>query len=58
MSEKKKRVLIIDGMNNFIRCYVVDPTMDVNGNPIGGVTGFLKTLQKNIRETNYSVLIF
>jgi len=57
MSEKKKRVLIIDGMNNFIRCYVVDPTMDVNGNPIGGVTGFLKTLQKNIRETSPDMVV-
>ncbi len=57
MSEKKKRVLIIDGMNNFIRCYVVDPTMDINGNPIGGVTGFLKTLQKNIRETSPDMVV-
>ena len=52
-----KRVLIIDGMNNFIRCYVVDPTMDINGNPIGGVTGFLKTLQKNIRETSPDMVV-
>tara|TARA_R110000851_G_scaffold106464_1_gene225689 strand:- start:1955 stop:2920 length:966 start_codon:yes stop_codon:yes gene_type:complete len=57
VSEKKKRVLIIDGMNNFIRCYVVDPTMDINGNPIGGVTGFLKTLQKNIRETSPDMVV-
>jgi|TARA_R110000824_G_scaffold8839_9_gene40186 5'-3' exonuclease len=57
LNQKKKRVLIIDGMNNFIRCYVVDPTMDVNGNPIGGVTGFLKTLQKNIRETSPDMVI-
>ena len=57
MIQKKKRVLIIDGMNNFIRCYVVDPTMDVNGNPIGGVTGFLKTLQKNIRETTPDMVL-
>jgi len=45
-----KRVLIIDGMNNFTRSYVVDPTLDTNGNPIGGLSGFLKILQKNIRE--------
>lgn len=57
MTQDKKRVLIIDGMNNFIRCYVVDPTMDINGNPIGGVTGFLKTLQKNIRETNPDMVV-
>ena len=46
-----KRVLVIDGMNNFTRSYVVDPTLDSNGNPIGGLSGFLKILQKNIRET-------
>ena len=45
-----KRVLVIDGMNNFTRSYVVDPTLDANGNPIGGMSGFLKILQKNIRE--------
>ena len=45
-----KRVLVIDGMNNFTRSYVVDPTLDTNGNPIGGLSGFLKILQKNIRE--------
>ena len=45
-----KRVLVIDGMNNFVRSYVVDPTLDANGNPIGGLSGFLKILQKNIRE--------
>jgi len=45
-----KRVLIIDGMNNFTRSYVVDPTLDSNGNPLGGASGFLKILQKNIRE--------
>ena len=45
-----KRVLVIDGMNNFVRSYVVDPTLDANGNPIGALSGFLKILQKNIRE--------
>ena len=35
------RVLIIDGMNTFIRSFAAIPTMDENGNHIGGVTGFL-----------------
>ncbi len=47
-----KRLLIIDGQNMFIRNYVLSPAMDLNGNPIGGVAGFLKSLQKEIRETN------
>ena len=38
------RVLIIDGMNTFIRSFAAIPTMDENGNHIGGVTGFLKSI--------------
>jgi len=40
------KVLIIDALNMFIRNYVVNPTMDRHGNPIGGCVGFLKSLQK------------
>ena len=39
-------VLIIDALNMFIRNYVVNPTLDRHGNPIGGCVGFLKSLQK------------
>ena len=39
-------VVIIDALNMFIRSYVVNPTMDRHGNPIGGCVGFLKSLQK------------
>ncbi len=46
-----KRVLIIDGTNAFYRSYIVNPTIAKNGQPIGGVIGFLKSLQKMIRET-------
>jgi len=47
MSDK---ILIIDAMNTFIRNYVVDPSIAANGEPIGGCKGFLKTLQKLVRE--------
>jgi len=40
------KVLIIDGLNMFIRSYIVNPQMDKHGNPIGGCIGFLKSLQK------------
>jgi len=40
------KVLIIDALNMFIRNYVVNPTLDRHGNPIGGCAGFLKSLQK------------
>ena len=45
-----KRLLIIDGQNMFIRNYVMSPQLDINGNPIGGLTGFLRSLQKEIRR--------
>jgi DNA polymerase-1 len=47
----KKRVLIIDGNNNFIRAYIMDPSLSNSGQPIGGVKGFLKILQKLCKET-------
>jgi len=40
------KVMIIDGLNMFIRSYIVNPQMDKYGNPIGGCIGFLKSLQK------------
>ena len=48
---KKKRLLVIDGTNNFYRSYIVDPSLSSNGAPIGGVKGFVKILQKLCRET-------
>jgi DNA polymerase-1 len=50
MSEKN-RLLIIDALNLFIRNYVVNPTLDNNGVPIGGTIGFLKSFQKLLRKT-------
>ena len=41
-----KTVMLIDGLNMFIRSYIVNPTLDKHGNPIGGCIGFLKSLQK------------
>jgi len=45
-------VMIIDGLNMFIRSYIVNPQMDKHGNPIGGCIGFLKSLQKVCRKFN------
>ena len=41
-----KKLLIIDGLNMFLRSYVVNPTLAPNGHPIGGTIGFMKSLQK------------
>lgn len=47
---KKNRVIIIDALNAFLRAYIVDPSLSMGGQPIGGVKGFFKILQKLIRE--------
>ena len=41
-----KKVMIIDGLNMFLRSYIVVPSMDPRGNPSGGTYGFMKSLQK------------
>jgi len=46
-----KRVLFIDGLNAMIRAYIVDPSISHHGQPIGGIKGFIKILQKLVRET-------
>lgn len=46
----KKRILVIDGNNNYFRAFIVDPSLSTNGEPIGGIKGFLKILQKLVRE--------
>ena len=45
-----KREMIIDALNQFLRAYIVNPTLSINGDPIGGTVGFLKILQKLCRE--------
>ena len=51
MGEEMKRVLIIDALNAYLRAYIVDPSLSTNGQPIGGLKGFIKILQKLVRET-------
>jgi len=45
-----KKILIVDGLNIFIRSFVVVPSMDINGEPIGGLVGFIKSLKAQMRE--------
>ena len=52
-----KRLLIIDALNMYFRAYIVDPSLSTNGQPIGGVKGFLKILQKLVRETKPDEII-
>ena len=48
---KNSRVLIIDGLNTFIRCWTSIPTMNEDGDHVGGVTGVLKSIGYAIRQT-------
>lgn len=49
-TDNNKRVMIIDGLNMYLRGYIVNPAISTNGNPIGGVVGFLGSLNKLMRE--------
>lgn len=46
----KKRVLIIDALNMFLRSYTIIPSMNPQGLPNGGTIGFVKSLQLLCRE--------
>lgn len=47
-------LLLIDGLNLFLRNYAVNPQMDVNGDHIGGAVGFLRCLKCYIRDFSVS----
>ena len=51
MKNEKKRVLIIDALNMYLRAYIVDPSLSRHGQPIGGLKGSLKILQKLVSTT-------
>jgi len=42
------KVLLIDGLNTFIRSYSVNPALNDDGMHIGGVAGFLKSIKYSI----------
>lgn len=45
------KILLIDGLNAlFIRNYIANPSLSLNGAPIGGVFGAFKSLQKLCNE--------
>jgi len=54
---KTKRLLLIDQLNLFFRSYIVDPSLSTNGQPIGGLKGVIKALQKIIREAKPDEII-
>jgi len=49
-SSKDSHLLIIDGLNTFIRVFSAVPALNDDGDHIGGVTGFLRSIAANIRQ--------
>lgn len=48
-SNLNSKILIVDGLNNYVRIWVTVPTVNDDGIHIGGITGFLQTLGVSIR---------
>ena len=46
------RVLIVDGLNTFIRAYAASPTTNSDGEHIGGISGFLLSIGHAIKAIN------
>lgn len=51
IGEQMKRVLVVDMNNAYLRAFIVDPSLSTNGQPIGGIKGSIKILQKLVRLT-------
>jgi 5'-3' exonuclease len=52
-----KRVMIVDAYNQFIRGYIVDPSKNPNGSPIGGIRTFINIFNKLTREIRPDLLV-
>jgi len=52
-----KRVLVIDALNMFLRAFIVDPSLSHHGQPIGGIKGSIKILQKLVRITKPNEIV-
>ena len=46
------RVLVVDGMNTFIRAYAASPVVDDNGRHVGGISGTLMSIGHAIKAIN------
>lgn len=46
------RLMVVDMNNQYLRAYIMNPSLSPNGQPIGGVVGTLKIMQKLCREIN------
>ena len=51
------RVLIIDGLNTFIRAHSVNPSLNDDGMHVGALIGFLKSLRFTIEKIQPSRVV-
>lgn len=49
-SDFNSRILIFDGLNTFIRVFSAVPALNDDGDHIGGVTGFLRSIGSVVRQ--------
>lgn len=52
-----KRLMIVDALNQFLRSYIVDPSLSKDGQPIGGSKGFMKILNKLTRNIKPDMIV-
>ena len=58
IKETMSNIMLIDGLNLFFRAYMMDPSLGPNGQPVGGIKGTFKILQKLIRENEPDRIFF
>ena len=49
---KNSRVLLVDGLNTFIRAYAASPVLNGDGEHVGGISGFLMSVGHAIKAIN------
>jgi DNA polymerase-1 len=54
---KNSRVLIVDGLNTFIRAYAASPVTNSDGEHVGGISGFLMSVGHAIKAINPTRLV-
>ena len=50
-------VLLIDGLNTFIRAFSVNPSLNEDGSHVGGLVGFLKSVRFAVNKFNPLVVL-
>ena len=47
---RDSKVLLVDGLNSYLRCFAATPTMNEDGDHVGGMTGFMRSIAMTIRQ--------